>query len=200
MSEPVSEVKEEVKAENPPLPTPEAPAVTAEKPSKPAPSGSEENPYPKTVEEVLDDKLDFPDDVLKALYTYKGSKPWTGKSKERQKKMKVLVADLAKAMALKVPPKLIFVQSDFEQFVAMALGIPGPCYVPAFHTIFVVGKLSVVTLLHEFGHSMGLNEMQTCKWSINLFRKVFPDQFNQINTEGHMLRRPPKKKKKESII
>ena len=34
-----------------------------------------------------------------------------------------------------------------------------------------VANIPVVTFLHEFGHALGKNEVQTCTWSINLFKK-----------------------------
>jgi hypothetical protein len=58
--------------------------------------------------------------------------------------------------------------------------IPGPAH---------RGRLSVVTYLHEFAHALGRDERGACRWSINLFRRVFPEQFARLAASGHTLRR-----------
>jgi hypothetical protein len=50
------------------------------------------------------------------------------------------------------------------------------------------GRLSVVTYLHEFAHALGHGERGACRWSLNLFRRVFPAQFARLGTCGHTLR------------
>ena len=49
-------------------------------------------------------------------------------------------------------------------------------------------RLSVVTYLHEFAHAMGRDERGACRWSLNLFRRVFPEQFARLRTDGHTVR------------
>jgi hypothetical protein len=50
------------------------------------------------------------------------------------------------------------------------------------------GKLSVVTFLHEFAHALGRDERGACRWSINLFRRAFPEQYARLQADGHTLR------------
>lgn len=60
-------------------------------------------------------------------------------------------------------------------------------YSPTTHTITMVGKLSVITFLHEFAHARGFGERYACKWSLNLFRKIFPIRFRRLRGEGHVM-------------
>ena len=48
-------------------------------------------------------------------------------------------------------------------------------------TITMVGKLSVITLLHEFAHALlGKREDFAQDWSINLFRIIYPRAFEGL--------------------
>mgnify|MGYP003352585187 FL=1 len=63
-------------------------------------------------------------------------------------------------------------------------------YNPALNAITLHGRLSVLTFLHEWGHVLkGYSEYEACVWSVNLFRRVFPDNFDRLrnNARGHML-------------
>ncbi|MCH8015076.1 MAG: hypothetical protein IH917_00450, partial [Acidobacteria bacterium] len=66
----------------------------------------------------------------------------------------------------------------------------GSYYRTSAHRIVMTGKLSVVTLLHEFDHALGKDEVDACRWSINLFRRCFPRQFSKLVPRGHTLIRP----------
>ena len=50
------------------------------------------------------------------------------------------------------------------------------------------GRLSVVTYLHEFAHALGRGERGACRWSLNLFRRVFPEQCARLRADGHTVR------------
>jgi hypothetical protein len=53
--------------------------------------------------------------------------------------------------------------------------------------IVLEGKLSIITLLHEFAHIIrGSDEVECRKWSMNLFRKVYPKQFARLNIVNGM--------------
>lgn len=60
-------------------------------------------------------------------------------------------------------------------------------YSPATHTIRIQGKFSVVTFLHEFGHARGFDETDTTMWSVNLYKRIFPNAFSRAFGDGHML-------------
>jgi hypothetical protein len=140
------------------------------------------DPYPKTVAEVLDDKLKYRKETENALEKFKSLHPWSGTKQEIQDKLRILNDDLAKVYKIE-SPQIVFVR----KFVY------GCCYFPIGNLIVLEhekdGKYSVITFLHEFGHALGKNEKETCKWSINLFRKYFPESYNKLTPKGHLLTR-----------
>ena len=63
-------------------------------------------------------------------------------------------------------------------------------YDPKEHCIHL-NNLSIVTALHEFAHSVyGRSERHACRWSVWLFRKIFPAEFEKLEFKGHLLVRP----------
>lgn len=132
--------------------------------------------YPATVEEVLQDGRKYKPEVLRATRLFAQAKPWRGSIEDRVRKLHALHAALCAAYGKRT------------QVVIGHVG--GDCYVPSLDLIRLSGRLSVVTYLHEFGHALGKDERQTCRWSINLFRRVFPRSFARCRREGHMLLRP----------
>jgi len=44
-------------------------------------------------------------------------------------------------------------------------------------------------LMHEWSHSLGKGEKEACRWSINLFRKIFPKSYAKLVPKGHLLYR-----------
>lgn len=141
-----------------------------------------DNFYPPSVNEVLDPKMKFKPAALKALRAFKRSKPWRGTQGERINKFEKVVADLSAAYGIDAP------EMDFTG-INLAEDSGSSSYFPAFHAIFLRGRLSVVTLLHEFAHAMGKGEWEASRWSINVFRRIWPKQFAKCRTEGHILRR-----------
>jgi hypothetical protein len=115
--------------------------------------------YPRTVAEILNPRRKYKAAVLRALKAFRRAKPWRGTVHERRVKFLELHAALC----------AVYGKTTALRFVA---GAPD-CYMPALDAI-VMGGLSVVTYLHEFGHALGKDERQTCAWSINLFRRIFP--------------------------
>ena len=111
---------------------------------------------------MLDDTITFKAATLEALRAFKASHPWRGTPAERLAKFRRLNRRLATIYGIEAP-KVVVTQG------------PG-CYMPSAHRIYL-RNLSVVTYLHEFGHARGWDERQTCRWSLNLFRRVFPRQF-----------------------
>ncbi len=133
--------------------------------------------YPKTVSEVLAD-VKYPRLVLAAVRTYAKMRPWAGTRAERLAKMRWLLKGLATALGVAEP-----------RLKAERRG--GSCYDRGTATIYLCGRLSVTTLLHEFGHHLlGTDERAVCRWSVNLFRRCFPRQYAKLRHEGHLLRRP----------
>ncbi len=140
------------------------------------------NTYPATVLEVLDEGITYPDELLRVLRIFAASKPWSGSTESRKRKFGDANRMMAKACKIEAPTLL---------FGPLDGGSSGSsCYSPRDHRIVMVGKLSVVTFLHEFAHALGLDEQGACRWSINLFRKCFPRQYSRLIHVGHMLIRP----------
>jgi hypothetical protein len=148
--------------------------------------------YPKTVAEVLDDTIKYRPETHEAMIKFKKSNPWIGTRREMQRKFKTLNADLAKVYKIE-RPQVIFVR----RFVY------GACYFPIGNLIIMErekdGRYSVVTFLHEFGHALGKNEKETCRWSINLFKHHFPKSFARLVPEGHLLKLPKEDDKKDFL-
>ena len=125
------------------------------------------DPYPTSVEEVLDDNIRYRAGTNEAVIKFKKLHPWRGSTEEIQHKLRQLNKDLAEVYKIE-EPQLVFV----TKFVY------GCCYFPVGNLIIMEqernGQYSVVTFLHEFGHALGKNEKSTCRWSINLFASISP--------------------------
>ena len=138
--------------------------------------------YPETVMEVIDDGMRFKATVLRAVRHFAESHPWRGSLDQRKEKFRGLNQSLAAAYGIS-EPELAFGVIDGSSSGSSH-------YIPALHRITLVGKLSAVTYLHEFAHARGMGERGACTWSINLFRKVFPQQYARLVGRGHMLIKP----------
>jgi hypothetical protein len=138
--------------------------------------------YPATVAEVLDHRMKFRPEALRAVKRFARSGPWRGTLEERQAKFRRLNEELSAAYGLLCPALLFHRIGDH----ALSNG----AYDPDHHAIHLVGKLSLVTYLHEFGHARGYGERRACRFSINLFRRVFPRSFARCRTDGHVLLNP----------
>lgn len=128
--------------------------------------------YPATVAEVLDGSIRYKPAALAAVRELARSKPWRGSQVERLAKLSSCCAALAAAYGI-ARPEIMTGRFD--------------CYEPAAHRIRLTPRLSVVSFLHEFGHARGMDERQTCRWSINLFRRCFPRSYARCRHAGHTL-------------
>lgn len=138
--------------------------------------------YPATVLEVLDDEIIYPDELLCVMRIFAASKPWSGSIETRKRKFSDVNRLMARACGIEMPTLV---------FGSLNGGSSGAShYRTREHRIMLVGKLSVVTFLHEFAHALGMNERDGCRWSINLFRKCFPRQYSRLIHVGHILVRP----------
>lgn len=141
------------------------------------PSGAPGNEYPATVAEVRDPAALFKPAALRALKRYRRAKPWRGDRATRAEKAQHALDWLATAYG--VPPVLLKVGSRPD------------CFEPYHRVIWLresPGKpFSVLSLLHEFGHARGMNERRACRWSINIFARVFPRSFANLEPVGHTL-------------
>jgi hypothetical protein len=138
--------------------------------------------YPQTVLEVLESTMRFPGEVVDAMRRFADAGPWSGTVDQRKQKLRELNGALAPACHIAEPELL------FENLDGGSSG--GSNYAPRLHRIALMGRLSVVTYLHELAHARGLGEREACSWSINLFRQTFPVQYGRLVHRGHMLLRP----------
>lgn len=54
-------------------------------------------------------------------------------------------------------------------------------------TIVLQGRLSVITFLHEFAHILDMDEEDARQWSINLFKKVWPEKYEKLIELNNMM-------------
>ena len=138
-----------------------------------------------SVEDVLDDSVRLNPEATAALKAFRSAKPWRGTFAERCGKFTALHAALAPVYGLEV--RLVLPRTETPErpgnggfFPADAPGVP-EAYRGA---VVLTGKLSVVTYLHCLGKARGMNRREACRWSINVFRKIFPRSFGAASTDG----------------
>lgn len=127
--------------------------------------------YPATVAEILSDRITYRPAALRAVRKLRKAKAWRGTMAHRLELFRTCARELAEAYGLPRP--------NVRRGVV-------DCYVPSANTIRLA-KLSVVTLLHEFAHARGYDERQAVRWSVNLFRRLFPRSYARCQHVGHML-------------
>lgn len=139
--------------------------------------------YPATVAEVIRPQRQYKPEVLAALRVFRASKPWRGTVEERKGKFLRLHHALCAVYGRRILLDFSIGEIETER---------GNGYCTAEGRIIgLVGKLSVVTYLHEFAHSIfGPDERQACDWSINLYRRIFPRSAARMSTQGHLIVRP----------
>jgi hypothetical protein len=135
--------------------------------------------YPDTVAECLTDGVKYRRGVVAAAKVFKRSGPWRGSIDERKAKFSRLNEELAEAYEISTP-ELRFEGID-GSFSGASSCLRGGDGRPT--TITMRGRLSVVTFLHEFAHALGKDERGACRWSINLFRRVFPQQYARLQAD-----------------
>lgn len=136
--------------------------------------------YPSTVAEVLDPPVRFRPTVIAAVMRFARCKPYRGDLDRRKRKFLILHRSLCRAYGKRT--RLTFGVLDGTD--------SGSSYFcPATDEITLNGKLSVVTMLHEFAHALGRDERGAVRWSVNLFRIGFPKSFARCLPVGHLLRR-----------
>jgi len=138
--------------------------------------------YPASLDEVIRD-VKYKRETFAALRRFKRSNPWKGTFPVRLGKFIELHSDLCRIYGVDI--ELFIDPSILENSHSGRSN-----FNPALNTITLYGKLSVLTFLHEWGHVLkGSSEHKACVWSVNLFRRVFPDNFNRLrdNARGHFL-------------
>ncbi len=153
--------------------------------------------YPTENTVIIEDRK-YKRGVLSALRKFKREKTFKKTMGERLVAMRTLVNELVEVYELK-PITIDFIidsddweeklSSDFEE------NLGNGQWIHSDRQIRLKGKLSIITLLHEFAHARfdhdinNGDERITVKWSINLFRRVYPKQFERLNRHGHVFSR-----------
>ena len=136
--------------------------------------------YPQAIDEVMSPPATFKVGTIEAVRQFARSKPWRGTEEERKAKFKALHDELCR----------IYGKHTTLTFGVLDGGCSGLShYAVLLDEIVLVGKLSVVTYLHEFAHCLGRDERGAVRWSVSLFRRCFPRSFARCVASRHMLRR-----------
>jgi hypothetical protein len=60
-------------------------------------------------------------------------------------------------------------------------------YIPKQHRI-LMNSHSIISLLHEYGHAIfGTSELKACRFSVHIFKNLFPRAYARLEWNGHML-------------
>jgi hypothetical protein len=139
--------------------------------------------YPRTVTEVINPNAKYKPAVLAALREFRDLKPWRGTVEQRKHKFRFLHDRLCLIYGKQT--RLTFDVPEAEQERGNG------CYFAGADEIKLIGKLSVVTYLHEFAHALfGRSERKACEWSINLYKRIFPRSAARMTTDGHLIVKP----------
>jgi len=138
--------------------------------------------YPDTVAEVLREGKKYKADTLRAVKNLRRSKAWRGTLEEQQEKIKTLHQELCSIYNLRTVLEFIGHNGTEEDSGSSRFD-------SSIDKIYLSGRISVVTYLHEFAHARGMDERKACIWSINLFRRIFPNSYARCTHDSHMLRR-----------
>lgn len=135
--------------------------------------------YPATSIEVTSDTMLFKLGVIAALRAFKERRTGSLSTEERFAAMQELIAELARIYEIPAPT-LAMENIDGSHSWESS-------YNPAAHTITMRGRLSIITLLHEFAHARGMNEYGAVGWSVSLFKRVYPERYAQLHQQDHVL-------------
>lgn len=119
----------------------------------------------------------YKDGTIQTVNNWK--KMWKIAKKKETKAM--LLASLVKSLAVITYQKPVKVKFDIDA--------PSCYYNKKTKTININKSLSIISTLHELAHHLyGPSELRACRWSIHLFRNVFPIGFKKLSWDGHMLK------------
>jgi len=138
---------------------------------------SRKDEYPETIQEVIKDRK-YKREVLKAMRKFKKTKPFRGSFPKRRAKHAKLFFELCAVYEISL--NLMLPTRDGQEGSGF--------YSHYQRSVRIGGKLSVVTLFHEFAHALGKDEKGACSWSLNLFKRFFPKSFERGFADGHCLR------------
>ncbi|RLC88876.1 MAG: hypothetical protein DRJ03_01155 [Chloroflexi bacterium] len=131
----------------------------------------------------------FKKKAIKALWAFRKKRTYKPHvtQEQRLEAMQELVVGLAEAYELEPAPEVVAGPLDGGNSGASHILRPHSRFNETDrHKIVMLGKLSIITLLHEFAHCIGKDQMGAQVFAINLFRKVYPTQFEKLCLDGGM--------------
>lgn len=138
-----------------------------------------------TVEEVINDGLGFKPEVLNAMREFRKLKPWRGTIPQRREKLTFLHHKLREIY------ERPFIELEFQLPEDFELPRGNGIFVEDNDTIYLIGKISVVTYLHVFAKAVfGPDDEKAMEWSINLYRRIFPNSAARMRIEGSCIVNP----------
>lgn len=86
---------------------------------------------------------------------------------------------------------LINIMASFHQQkieVSYRPDLGSACYDKSKNTVLLIND-SIISALHELAHAIyGTSELMACAWSVQLFRKIFPEAYKKLKWHGHQLK------------
>ena len=147
--------------------------------------------YPEI--KMINEDLSYRVETMNEMFKWKEMQPFRPQEfsqeaiVEKKKKFDWILGRLSSIYRIE-KPKLIIGDMNAETWKEnMSSG--NSFYNSSEHSITLIGKFSVTTFLHEFGHSRGFDEVDTVLWSVNLFKRIYPVLFSRLDTDssGHTL-------------
>jgi hypothetical protein len=153
-----------------------------------------------TTNKFIDDSKTYKPEAIKALKAFKKKKTFKLPLEERIEAMRELLASLTEIYAVSKP-----VEFKTEDLDGSSSGLSFVRVLEDRFILVMMGRLSIITLLHEFAHCRGYDEAEARTWSLNLFRKVYPKQFARlVVTEDGFAHRegeePPARDSRDSMV
>jgi hypothetical protein len=124
---------------------------------------------------VLEEKIVFADDLVEAIREFKSLNPWKQDAEGTKNCFHLLNKRLNELF--KKDTVLAFVQC-YTDIMEIQTGLH-----EGQHAVYL-SKPSLITYLHEYGHGLGKDDHETTKWSVQLFKLVFPIAFEKLEWDG----------------
>lgn len=132
-------------------------------------------------------EMKFKKEAVTALMTFKRKKTFKLEEQDRIEAMQVLLKDLAEAYNITAPVELVVSDLNGEHSGSSYVMPPMSMMNPQEKWVIVMqGKLSIITLLHEFGHVRGKGQVEAQVFALNLFRKAYSKAFEKLVVIGGM--------------
>lgn len=131
-------------------------------------------------EPINNSEMKFKSETIDCLKEFKKYYPYSVGNDERLKGMQELLIKLSRAYNIPAPSltffKFIDGSDSFQSYYDFLT-----------NSIVIIGKLSIITFLHEFAHALGKDEPGATMWSVSLFRRVYPSAYKKLQAQGHCL-------------